>query len=97
MADNGLKNPNDKGYKYLLSKEKFFLEMLDTFVNAGWVSQIDAQSITRIDHSYILPDFSGREADLVYWLKIKGQEVIFYLLLELQSTVFKCLIGYSVT
>ena len=32
-------------------------------------------------------DFSEKEADLVYRLKIKGQDVIFYLLMELQSSV----------
>ncbi|MFD0711610.1 Rpn family recombination-promoting nuclease/putative transposase [Paenibacillus sp. GCM10027626] len=34
-----------------------------------------------------MPDFSGKEADLVYRVKIKGREVIFYILIELQSTV----------
>jgi predicted transposase/invertase (TIGR01784 family) len=53
----------------------------------GWVSQIDPAAITRIDKSYILQDFSEKEADLVYRLKLKDQEVIFYLLMELQSSV----------
>ena len=44
------------------------------------------EAITRIDKSYILQDFNEKEADLVYRLKIKGQDVIFYLLMELQST-----------
>jgi hypothetical protein len=32
----------------------------------GWVSQIDREAITEIDKSYILQDFSEKEADLVY-------------------------------
>lgn len=87
MVENSLKNPNDKGYKYLLSNEKFFMEMLETFVDQGWVSQIDSQAITRIENSYIPKDFSEQEADLIYRLKLQGVEIIFYLLLELQSTV----------
>jgi predicted transposase/invertase (TIGR01784 family) len=79
--------PHDRGYKSLLASEEIFLELLQSFVDMGWVSQIDSEAITRIDKSYILQDFSEKEADLVYRLKIKDQEVIFYLLMELQSSV----------
>jgi predicted transposase/invertase (TIGR01784 family) len=82
-----INNPHDKGYKYLLSSEKVFLELLQSFVNLSWVQQIDPAAMTRIDKSYILQDFTEKEADLVYRVKLKDQEVIFYLLLEMQSTV----------
>lgn len=82
-----INNPHDRGYKSLLASEEIFLELLQSFVNMGWVSQIDPEEIIRLDKSYILQDFSEKEADLVYRLKIKDQEVIFYLLMELQSTV----------
>jgi predicted transposase/invertase (TIGR01784 family) len=66
----------------------YFVDCLTkSFVDMGWVSQIDPEAITRIDTTQILPDFSEKEADLVYRLKIKGQDVIFYLLMELQSSV----------
>ena len=82
-----INNPHDRGYKSLLASEEIFLELLRSFVDMGWVSQIDPEAIIRIDKSYILQDFSEKEADLVYRLKIKGQDVIFYLLMELQSSV----------
>jgi len=82
-----INNPHDRGYKSLLASEEIFLELLQSFIDMGWVSLIDPEAITRIDTTQILPDFSEKEADLVYRLKIKNQEVIFYLLLELQSTV----------
>jgi predicted transposase YdaD len=47
----------------------------------------DETHLLAVDKSYILPDFSGKEADLVYRLKLDEQEVIFYVLMELQSTV----------
>ena len=34
-----------------------------------------------------MQDFSDKEADIVYRLRLRGTEVIFYVLLELQSTV----------
>ncbi len=35
----------------------------------------------------MLQDFKRQEADLVYRVKLNGQDVVFYLLLEMQSTV----------
>lgn len=80
-------HPHDRGYKALLSSEAIFLELLQSFVNMGWVSQIDADSLTKMDTTYILQDFSEKEADLVYRIKIKDEDVIFYVLLEMQSRV----------
>ncbi|WP_146869487.1 Rpn family recombination-promoting nuclease/putative transposase, partial [Clostridium butyricum] len=37
--------------------------------------------------SYILADFEEEESDILYKVKINGQEVIFYVLLEFQSKV----------
>lgn len=52
-----------------------------------WIKDIDENQLLRVEKSYILQDFSEKEADIVYRLKIKDSEVIFYVLLELQSTV----------
>jgi len=79
--------PSDKGYKFLLSSEKVFLELIESFVDKNWVEAIDKDAMIRIDKSYVLQDFDEKESDLVYRLKIKGREVIFYVLVEMQSTV----------
>jgi len=80
-------NPHDKGYKFLLSSKTVFMELLENFVTGEWVKKIDPQSLSKEDKSYVLADFKDKEADLVYRGKINGQEYIFYILLELQSTV----------
>ncbi|MFD0710713.1 Rpn family recombination-promoting nuclease/putative transposase [Paenibacillus sp. GCM10027626] len=82
-----VRHPHDRGYKHLLSSKQIFLELLRSFVKRGWVDQIDEANIIKVDKSYILQDFSGKEADLVYRVKIRDREVIFYILIELQSTV----------
>src|SRR5690554_1009561 len=80
-------NRHDKGYKYLLSAKKVFLELLKSFVRQGWVEEIDESNIVRVDKSFILQDFKGKEADLVYWVKMNDRDVIFYILMEMQSRV----------
>ncbi len=84
---NPLHNQHDKGYKYLLSSSKIFIELLKCFVNEGWAHKVDENSVVRIDKSFILHDFEEKESDLIYRLKVKDQEIIFYVLMELQSSV----------
>lgn len=82
-----LDNKHDKGYKYLLSVKKIFVQLLRSFVEQGWVHKIDEGDVERIDKSFISQDFEDKEADLVYKIRLDGREVFFYILLELQSTV----------
>jgi predicted transposase/invertase (TIGR01784 family) len=86
-ADKGIHDKHDRGYKFLLSSRRMFLQLLNTFVKQGWVEEIDEKDMMLINKSFILQDFKDKEADIVYRIKIKGQEVIFYVLLELQSSV----------
>lgn len=76
--------PNDKGYKYLLSSKKVFIELLRSFVRVR-LELIDEASLVKVDKSYISSDFRGKESDLVYRLNAREQDIVFYVLLELQS------------
>lgn len=80
-------NRHDKGYKYLLSTKKAFVVFLRSFVRQGWVEEIEESNIVNVNKSFILQDFKGKEADLVYWVKMKDRDVLFYILMEMQSTV----------
>lgn len=86
-SENNINNVHDVGYKAILSNKKTFVELLKTFVKKDWANQVDESNLVRIDHSYVLQDFSEKESDIVYKLKISDSEVIFYCLLELQSSV----------
>ena len=57
------------------------------YIKADWAANIDENDLTLIDKSFIEADFKQRESDVIYRAKIKGQEIIFYVLLELQSSV----------
>jgi len=84
---DNIDNPHDKGYKHLLSSKKAFIEMLKSFIKEKWVQDIDETEMMLVNKSYISSDFSEKEADIVYKIKLQEKEIIFYVLLELQSTV----------
>ena len=54
---------HDKGYRELLSSKRAFLELLRTFVREDWAKDIDEGSLVRVEKSYILQDFSEKEAE----------------------------------
>ncbi|CAH8715522.1 Rpn family recombination-promoting nuclease/putative transposase [Paenibacillus thiaminolyticus] len=78
---------HDTSYRFLLSSKKLFVELLRSFVQKEWVERIDETNVQEIPHSFVLQDFKRKEADLVYRVKLNGQDVVFYLLLEMQSKV----------
>ncbi|WGU95030.1 Rpn family recombination-promoting nuclease/putative transposase [Paenibacillus dendritiformis] len=84
---NTVHHRHDTSYRFLLSSKKLFVELLRSFVQKEWVKRIDETNVQEIPHSFVLQDFKRKEADLVYRVKLNGQDVVFYLLLEMQSTV----------
>lgn len=78
---------HDTSYRYLLSSKKLFVELLRSFVTKGWIQGLNEEDVEEIPHSFILQDFKRQEANLVYRINLNGQDVVFYLLLEMQSSV----------
>jgi len=78
---------DDKVLKALLQSKKAFMQLLRYFLSVEWANLIDEQSLVRFDKSFVQQDFVGKEADILYRCRMNGQNVVFYVLLELQSTV----------
>jgi len=86
LSDNYHK-PHDKRHKEALKNKKVFLSLLKDCINEPWTNEIDEDSLRLSNKSFILQDFSEKEADVVYEAEIKGVKMIFYILLEIQSFV----------
>jgi len=79
---------HDKGYKGILSNSAVFLHFIQKyFASAKWTASVSADGMERIDKSFIDREYKKTDSDLIYRLKIKGVDVYFYVLLELQSKV----------
>ena len=79
--------PHDKGYRHFFTSKKVFLQLIRSFIKYGWAEQIDEANLEYINRTFVLQDFKDKEADVVYRAKLKDRDVIFYVLMELQSTV----------
>ena len=82
---------HDKGYKRIFSRNRNFLYFLNKYIQsdefASWVKNIDEDDLVWINTTLIDDKFKKRDSDVIYKMKFKGREIIFYILLELQSGV----------
>ena len=56
-------------------------------INVPWATDISESNLILVDKHFILSDYEESEADIVYRAEMDGKDVIFYTLLEFQSTV----------
>ena len=80
-------NLHDKRHKELFSNKNSFISLLKDCIKEPWVNDIDETSITKTNNSFILQDFTEKEADIVYEATLNGSKIVFYILLELQNKV----------
>jgi len=78
---------HDRGYKRLFSHPRLFRQLLESFVNEDWVKTLDFEHCEQLDKSFISEHYKSTESDLLYKVKVHGQEAYVYILLEFQSTV----------
>lgn len=82
-----INNIHDKSYKDLYSHKEVFLDLVKEMLKAPWAKGLKEENLVLVDKKYILSDYEENESDIVYRANIEGKEVIFYILLEFQSTV----------
>lgn len=82
-----INNIHDKSYKDLYSNKEVFLDLIKGMLNTPWAKDLKAEDLTLSNNTYIASDYEETESDIVYSATIDGNEVIFYVLLEFQSSV----------
>lgn len=82
-----INNIHDRSYKDLYSNKVVFLNLVKEMLQAPWAKDLNEENLVLVDKQYILSDYEENEADIVYKANIDGTEVIFYTLLEFQSSV----------
>jgi predicted transposase/invertase (TIGR01784 family) len=79
---------HDNGYKRLFSHPEMVADLLRGFVKEEWVRDLDFSTLERISGSYVTPELSSRESDVVWRVRWERDRWLYvYLLIEFQSTV----------
>lgn len=82
-------NFHDSGYRKLFSNTTIFKQLLETFVNQDWVKDVDFDSATPLNRTFVSNEYKERETDLIQKVKIKNQDAYIYILIEFQSSIQK--------
>jgi predicted transposase/invertase (TIGR01784 family) len=90
-SDGALMNIHDSGYKKLFSNQTIFRQLIQTFVKADWVDELDFSSCQTVDKSFISEHYKETESDLLYKIRFREREIYLYILIATkvswQSTV----------
>ena len=78
---------HDKGYKRLFAKKSVFLHFIQTYLGEPWMEELLEEDLELLDKEFIPSHFHAREGDLVYGIRCKDSQILFFIFLELQSTV----------
>ena len=77
---------HDSGYKKLFSNHTIFRQLLETFIPQPWVKELDFNECETLDKSFVSDHYKETESDLIYRVKVAGEIIYIYILLEFQST-----------
>jgi hypothetical protein len=80
MASN-----DDTSYKQLFAHPEMVRDLLLGFVPGTWVRQLDVASFERVSGSYVGDGGQQRHSDMVWKVRLSGEWIYIYLLLEFQS------------
>jgi hypothetical protein len=80
---------HDSSYKFLFSNPEFVRDLIIGFIPDDWLHTLDYETLEKVPGSYITDDFKKREDDIVWRVKVGGEWLYLYLLIEFQSSVDK--------
>jgi hypothetical protein len=82
-------NNHDSSYKFLFARPEMVRDLIMGFIPDEWLHSLDYATLERVNASYVTEDFKQREDDIVWKVKVGGQWVYLYLLIEFQSSIDK--------
>lgn len=85
-SEDEIHNVHDKGYKYLFSVKKNFIDFVKTFMKVQLNVELTEENITMLDKEFITKEFSKQESDVIYEVKSENK-IVYFVLIELQRKV----------
>lgn len=83
--NRGMASDDDTAYKQLFAHPEMVRDLLLGFVPGTWVGQLDLASFERVSGSYVGDGGQQRHSDMVWKVRLAGDWIYVYLLLEFQS------------
>jgi hypothetical protein len=82
-----MSNEHDSSYKFLFSQPELVRDLVLGFIPDDWLHSLDYDTLEKVPGSYITEDLRHRSDDIVWRVRVGGEWVYLYLLIEFQSSV----------
>jgi predicted transposase/invertase (TIGR01784 family) len=82
-------NDHDSSYKFLFSRPELVRDLILGFIPDDWLHSLDYETLETVPGHYVTEDLRNRADDIVWRVKVGGEWVYLYLLIEFQSSVDK--------
>lgn len=79
--------PHDAGYRELMANPIMVRDLLQGFVHEPWVQELDFSTLEPYNASFTSNNLERRSEDAIWRVRLRGNWLYVYLLLEFQSTV----------
>jgi hypothetical protein len=83
-ARSSARAPQDGSYKHLFSHPEMVEGLLRDFVQEDWLALIDFSTLEKRGGSYVTDDLRDREDDIIWRVRVAGDWLYVYLLIEFQ-------------
>ena len=80
---------HDSSYKYLFSHPQMVRDLIIGFIPDAWLHGCDYSTLEKLPNEYISDDFRHRSDDIIWRVRVSGEWVYLYFLIEFQSSVDK--------
>ena len=80
---------HDSSYKFLFSNPEMVRDLIIGFIPDDWLQSLDYSTLEKVPGHYVTEDFKQRADDIVWRVKVGGEWLYLYLLIEFQSSVDK--------
>jgi len=77
----------DASYKLLFSSPELVRDLVMGFIPDDWLHSLDYSTLEKVPGSYVTDDLRHRADDVVWRVRVEGEWVYLYILIEFQSTV----------
>lgn len=78
---------HDAGYRFLFSTPELVRDLILGFIPDEWLHGLDYATLEKVPGSYVSDDLRHRADDVVWRVRVGGEWVYLYLLIEFQSGV----------
>ncbi len=81
------RNRHDNAYKRIFENSELARQLLVHFSGEEFVKNLDYDSLTKFDKSFVTAEFIDNKSDIIFKAKFQDNDIFTYILIEFHSSI----------